>query len=120
MLLLADVFEIFCNKCIEKSMRGGLCHALHQYAKVNSKYMKNYDLHKESSYLIYCNVNNLHEQFQKCCPRIVLNGEKITSYSMKKLCWTMIKAMIKNTLSKSMLSIPKRYTSYTVICCSCP
>ena len=22
--------------------------------------MKNYDLHKESSYLIYCNVNNLH------------------------------------------------------------
>ena len=121
MLLLADVFDIFCNKCIEKSMRGGLCHAIHQYAKVKSKYMKimTYTKNFHVSYTAM-STTCMCEQFQKCCPRIVLNGEKITSYSMKKLCWTMIQAMIKNTLSKSMLGIPKRYTSYTVICCSGP
>ena len=27
----------------EKGIRGGLCHAIHSYAKLNNKYMKNYD-----------------------------------------------------------------------------
>ena len=83
-LLLADIFENFRNKCIEiyepdpahslsapelawqaclkelevklelltkndmllmveKVIRGGICHAIHRYAKANDKYMKNYD-----------------------------------------------------------------------------
>ena len=25
---------------VQKSIRGGICHAIHQYAKANSKYMK--------------------------------------------------------------------------------
>ena len=28
---------------IEKGIRGGMCHAIYRYAKVNNKYMKNYD-----------------------------------------------------------------------------
>ena len=41
---------------IEKGIRGGLCHAIHQYAKANNKYMKDYDKNKEPSYLKYWNV----------------------------------------------------------------
>ena len=36
---------------IEEGIRGGICHAVHRYAKANNKYMKNYDKSKESSYI---------------------------------------------------------------------
>ena len=45
---------------VEKSVRGGKCHAIHQDAKSNEKYMKDYDEDKESSYFQSWNVNNLH------------------------------------------------------------
>ena len=43
-----------------KRIRGGICHAIHQHAKANNKYMKYYDKNKESSYLKYWDVNNLY------------------------------------------------------------
>ena len=45
---------------VEKGIRGGMCHPIYQYAKVNNKYMKDYDKNKESSYLQYQDVNNLY------------------------------------------------------------
>ena len=45
---------------VEKDVRGGICHAIHRHAKTNNKYMKDYDKNKESSYLIYQEVNNLY------------------------------------------------------------
>ena len=36
---------------VEKSIRGGLCHAIYQYVKANNKSMKDYDKNQESSYL---------------------------------------------------------------------
>ena len=27
---------------VKKGTRGGMCHAIHRYAKANNKYMKNY------------------------------------------------------------------------------
>ena len=45
---------------IEKGITGGICHVIYPYAKVNNKYMKVYNKNKESSYLQYCDVNNLY------------------------------------------------------------
>ena len=36
---------------VEKGLKGGICHDIYRYAKVNNKCMKDYDKNKESSYL---------------------------------------------------------------------
>ena len=56
--LLTDVDMLL---MVQKGIKGGMCHAIHHYAKANKKYMKDYDLNKESSNLIYWNVNKLYE-----------------------------------------------------------
>ena len=45
---------------VEKGIRGGIYHAIHRYAQVNNKYMKNYDKNEESSFLEYLDANNLN------------------------------------------------------------
>ena len=76
-LLLADVFENFRDMClkdyeldpahflslpglVEEEIRGGICHSIHRYAKANNKYMKNYNINEESSYIQYLDANNLY------------------------------------------------------------
>ena len=43
---------------VEKGMRGRICHAIHQCAETNKKYMKNYGRNNESLYLKCLDVNN--------------------------------------------------------------
>ena len=45
---------------VEKGIRGGICHAIHHYAKVNNNNIKDYYKNKESLYLKYWDVNNLY------------------------------------------------------------
>ena len=45
---------------VEKGVRGGICHSICRYAKVNNNYMKDYDKNKDSSYLQYWDVNHLY------------------------------------------------------------
>ena len=45
---------------VEEGIRGGMCHAIHRYAKANNKYIKNHDEKEESSYIQYLDANNLY------------------------------------------------------------
>ena len=45
---------------VEEGIRGGICHSIHRYTKVNNKYMKNYNKDEESSYIQYVDANNLY------------------------------------------------------------
>ena len=38
---------------VEKGIRGGICHPIYRYTKANNKYMKHYDINKESPYIQY-------------------------------------------------------------------
>ena len=45
---------------VDKGIRSGICHSIHQYAKANNKYRKNYNNNEESSYIQYLDANNLY------------------------------------------------------------
>ena len=47
-------------RMVEEGIRGGICHSIHRYAKTNNKYMKNYNINEESSYIQYLDANNLY------------------------------------------------------------
>ena len=59
---------------VEKGTRGGICQAIHRYAKANNKYMKNYDKDITSSYLMYLDANNLHGWAMS--QKLLVNGFK--------------------------------------------
>ena len=59
---------------IEEGIRGGICHAVHRYAKANNKCMKNYDKSKESSYIQYLDANNLYRA--AISEKLPINGFK--------------------------------------------
>ena len=45
---------------IEKGLRGGISYIAHRHATANNKYMKNFDLDKLISYIMYLDANNLY------------------------------------------------------------
>lgn len=47
---------------VEKSIRGGMCHAIYWYVWAKNKYMKDYVPNKEYLYLMYWEVNNVYGQ----------------------------------------------------------
>ena len=57
-------FELLTNYdmllMVEEGISGGIYHSIHRYAKVNNKYMKNYNNNEESSYIQYLDANSLY------------------------------------------------------------
>ena len=59
---------------VKKGIRGGICHAVHKYAKANNIYMKKCNKDKESSYIMYLNANNLYGWAMS--QKLPVNGSK--------------------------------------------
>ena len=55
--LLTDIDMLL---AVEKGAQGVIYHSINRYAKAIDKYMKDNDKNKESSYIQYWDVNNLH------------------------------------------------------------
>ena len=60
---------------VEKGIRRGICHSVNRYAKTGNEYMKDYNNHKELSYLKHYNVNTLFRWAMS--QKLTLNGLKI-------------------------------------------
>ena len=93
-----------------------MCHSICQYANVNSKYMKDYDKNKESSYLQYWDVNNLYgwAMLQKLS---VNNFKwlKDPSQCNEDFIKTVMKKMIKDICLKLMFNILGNYMNFIMI-----
>ena len=57
---LEQISEIDKYLFIEKGLRGGVSYIAKKYARVNNKYMKNYDPKKPSKFIIYLDMNNFY------------------------------------------------------------
>ena len=52
--------DIDMHLLIEKGMRGGISYIAKRYCKANNKYVKGYDENKDSTFIMYWDVNNLY------------------------------------------------------------
>ena len=78
--------------------------------------MRNSGTSKESSYLMYWNVNNVYGQaMQQNLPEDILNREKICLGSMKNSYRAIMKTVKRDTNLKSMLSVPRSHTIQIVV-----
>ena len=113
--LLTDYDMLF---MIEEGIRGGICHAVHRYAKANNKYMKNYDKSKESSCIQYLDANNLYgAAMSEKLPIIGFKWVNDMSGINEKFVKSYDKKVVTKVMYlKYMLVIQVNYINYIVTC----
>ena len=84
--LLTDIDKLL---MVEKGIRGGICQAIHRYAKANNTYLKIYDKNFQSSYLMYLDANNLYG-------RVMLQKVSVNSFEWIKKLFKFDEHFIKN------------------------
>ena len=57
---LGSLMDVDMLLMVEKGIRGGICHAIHRYAKANNKYVVNYNKDEEESFLEYLHAKHLY------------------------------------------------------------
>ena len=89
-------------KMVEKCIRGGMCQATYRYAKANNKYIKNYDINQEVSYLEYLDANNLYGW--SISKKLPVNGFEwignLSNFNEDFIKIMMMKIVIKDTSLK--------------------
>ena len=96
-------------------IRGEMCHFIHRYAKANNRYMKDYKPSKESSYLMYLDVNNLHGSvISRKLPLDGFEWRKVMLAFGEKFVQKN-KTVTRDAYSNSMLIIPINSPSYIVL-----
>ena len=93
---------------IEEGIRGGICQAVHRYAKANNKYMKNYDKSKESSYIQYLEASKLYGTAMSV--KLPINGFKWVN-DISRINKKFIKSYDKNSDKGYTLEVDVDYVS---------
>ena len=63
---------------VEKGLHGSISYIANRYLKPNNKYLNDCDKNKESSYLMYLDVNKLYDwAMSRNCQLVGLNGSKV-------------------------------------------
>ena len=93
---------------VEEGIRGGICHSIHRYTKVNNKYMKNYNNNEESSYIQYLDANNLYGWAMS--KKLPVNGFKwLDSDEINEINEEFIKNYNENNNKGYILEVDVRY-----------
>ena len=95
---------------VKTSIRGWICHAIHQYVKGNNKYMKDCNKNKELPYLKYWDINNLYGWIMS--QNFLVNGFECvenTSRFNKDFIKRYNGEAMKDIFLKLMLNILKNY-----------
>ena len=94
--LLTDIDMLL---TIKERINEGTCHSIYHYVNANSKYIKDYDKNKESSYLQYWEANNLCSwKIPQKLPVNNFEWIKVLRHLMKISQKTIMKKMIKDIL----------------------
>ena len=95
---------------VEKGTRSGTHHSIHRYVRANSKYMKDYDKNKQSSYLKYWGVNNVYgwDMLQKL---LQVKTSHLIGISQKAT----IKIVMKDIFLKFMFNIQRNCMNFIMM-----
>ena len=100
---------------VEKSFRGEICDAIHNYAKANKKYIKDVDKNKEPSYLNYWDVNYLYGwAMSQTCPTFNFKWVEDTSQFNEDFVKSYNEESDEGFFLKFMFNTQKNYMNFIV------